>query len=121
VLPPYVFVLADLVQGLYKGLGMHEEAAAKMKLLYPTDIGEGGGRALAADYRRPERRWDQFGTKKELLALAREHGVKLSRWEVRKRDLVDRLWEEGVLPGGIVPTPVDPPEDEVDTALTPLP
>jgi len=75
----------------YGGKTMHD-------MLYPHQHPAGFGEAPAVAWRRPARRWTQFGSRSELVALAKEHGISTRgsrQWLIRD------LWEHRVLPGSV--------------------
>jgi hypothetical protein len=71
--------------------------------LYPCTGPVGPNSAgYAMTWGRPRRRWSQFGTLREMLALAEANGVKLTSDERRsKQRLVRRLWLARLLPGSV--------------------
>jgi len=66
--------------------------------LYPDRHPAGFGQARMVAWRRPARRWTQFGSRSELVALAKEHGISTRgsrQWLIRD------LWEHRLLPGSV--------------------
>ncbi len=55
---------------------------------------------------RPKRRWAQFGTRHDVLALADSHGVKVDRSDAREW-IIRKLWRtrplHGLIPGAVGP------------------
>lgn len=68
----------------------------------PRDEEHGFRQARFVDWKRPARRWTQFGAKRDLQVLADEAGARARQGDNRET-LIRGLWREGVLPGGVGP------------------
>ena len=72
--------------------------------LYPCDgpMGRPNGAAPVIAWHRPRRRWGQFGSLREMVAIAEANGVRLTSDERRSKEwLVRRLWRARLLPGSV--------------------
>ena len=79
----------------YGGKWMHSD-------LYPEPVaGMPFKQAPAMVFERPARRWKQFGSKTELLELAKKVGMKTNRNRHTAEWLVRDLWDVRALPGSV--------------------
>jgi hypothetical protein len=77
--------------------------ALMLDLLYSGPRHKAGFRqGTFARWRRPERRWRQYGSRADLVRLAEEAGAAVKRRDTRE-GLVRKLWAADALPGGIGP------------------
>lgn len=94
-------VLGALVQAMYGRRSEYEE------MLYPVPHEAGIRQAEYILWRRPERRWSQFGSKQELLDLARKLGARGVAGRDSRQWIIRKLWSHrsahGAITGAVGP------------------